>query len=70
MPAPASQFRRQPVADDNRAQIGGAVDVPQRGNRDAPGAVAATDPLHVAAEVGRNLLHRELRQPALLPEVA
>jgi len=58
------------VADDDRAQIGGAIGVPQRGHRHAPVMLASNDPVYIAAEVRCRLLHREVRQPALITKVA
>lgn len=58
------------MPDDDRAEVGDAIDVPHRGNRDGPAMLVLKNTLDVAVETRRHLIHGELGEPALVTKIA
>ncbi|HEY3878276.1 MAG TPA: hypothetical protein VGM12_06710 [Trebonia sp.] len=70
VPAAFAEFRGQPVPDDDAAEVARAVDVPERGDRDAPVFLLLQHSLDIAVEVRRYLVHGKVREPVLVTEIA
>jgi hypothetical protein len=69
VPAAAGEFAGQLVTDDDRAEVCGAIDVLQRGHRNAPVMLLSKDPPYCRRNPPPPL-PPGLRQPALIAKVA